>query len=135
MISIHLHRFFLENIGHMYDFEGGGVVPGRVWGRVSISKEKKFNWILIHIYLQLMLYYLSNQMHSNPFHMTKHIHQIDKLIIKKNVPNDTASSQVVSLILENAVSFGTVWIFQTGPISAHSVNVRCWHCFSFCKLN
>ena len=23
---------FFENIGHKYDFDGGGVVPGRVWG-------------------------------------------------------------------------------------------------------
>ena len=25
--------FIFENIGHKYDFEGGGVVPGRGWGR------------------------------------------------------------------------------------------------------
>ena len=23
---------FVENIGHKYDFQGGGVVSGRVWG-------------------------------------------------------------------------------------------------------
>ena len=42
--------------------------------------------------------YLSNQMHSNPFQMTKHIHQIWQ--INKKCSNDTASSQGVSLILE-----------------------------------
>ena len=69
---------FFENIGHKYDFEGGGVVPGRVWGWWGgpYPKKKHFNRILIHIYLSQCLDYLSNQMHSNPFHMTKHIHQI-----------------------------------------------------------
>ena len=38
-----------ENIGHKYDFQGGGVVSGRVWGRGwwSRSKEKGFNRLLI----------------------------------------------------------------------------------------
>ena len=39
---------FVENIGHKYDFQGGGVVPGRGWGW-SRSKEKSFNRLLIHI--------------------------------------------------------------------------------------
>ena len=40
----------VENIGHKYDFQGSGVVSGRVWGWVwSRSKEKSFNRLLIHI--------------------------------------------------------------------------------------
>ena len=41
---------FVENIGHKYDFQGGGVVSGRVGGGGwSRSKEKHFNRLLIHI--------------------------------------------------------------------------------------
>ena len=42
---------FVENIGHKYDFQGGGVVSGRGWGcgGWSRSKEKSFNR-LIHIF-------------------------------------------------------------------------------------
>ena len=32
---------FVENIGHKYDFQGGGVVSGRDGGGGSRSKEKK----------------------------------------------------------------------------------------------
>ena len=32
-----MHIIFFENIGHKYDFEGGGVV-GVGWGRWSSSK-------------------------------------------------------------------------------------------------
>ena len=41
---------FVENIGHKYDFQGGGVVSDSVlgWGW-SRSKEKSFNRLLIHI--------------------------------------------------------------------------------------
>ena len=34
---------FVENIGHKYDFQGGGVVSGRVWewwGVVEIQRKK-----------------------------------------------------------------------------------------------
>ena len=34
---------YVENIGHKYDFKGGGV------GGWSRSKEKSFNRLLIHI--------------------------------------------------------------------------------------
>ena len=41
---------FVENIVQKYDFQGGGVVSGRFWGRGwSRSKEKSFNRLLIHI--------------------------------------------------------------------------------------
>ena len=42
---------FVENIGHKYDFQGGGVVSGRGWGGGvwPRSKEKNFNRLLIHI--------------------------------------------------------------------------------------
>ena len=33
---------FVENIGHKYDFQGGGVVSGWGWGGWSRSKEKRF---------------------------------------------------------------------------------------------
>ena len=47
--------FFFENIGHKYDFEGGGVVLHRIWGwGVVHIQRKKVNRILIHIYLQSM---------------------------------------------------------------------------------
>ena len=44
---------FVENIGHKYDFWGGGVVSGWVWGwgGWSRSKEKKFQQI-INTYFQ-----------------------------------------------------------------------------------
>ena len=32
---------FVENIGHKYDFQGGGVVYGRVWGWVVQIQRKK----------------------------------------------------------------------------------------------
>ena len=42
---------FVENIGHNYDFEGGGVASGRILGLgVSGPDPKK----TIHIYLQSM---------------------------------------------------------------------------------
>ena len=42
---------FVENIGHKYDFQGGGVVSGRVWkwGGGPDPKKKGFNRLLIHI--------------------------------------------------------------------------------------
>ena len=44
---------FVENIGHKYDFQGGGVVSGRGWGgsRQSRFKEKKF-YQIINTYFQ-----------------------------------------------------------------------------------
>ena len=57
---------FVENIGHKYDFLGGGVVSGRVWGGGGPDpKKKSFNRILIHIYLQSMfrLSFQSNGLH------------------------------------------------------------------------
>ena len=41
---------FVENIGHKYDFQGGGVVSGRVWGWGVVKIQRKsFNRLLIHI--------------------------------------------------------------------------------------
>ena len=31
---------FVENIGHKYDFQGGGVVSGRGWGVFQIQRKK-----------------------------------------------------------------------------------------------
>ena len=41
----------VENIGQKYDFQGGGVVSGRVWGLGGgpDPKKKSFNRLLIHI--------------------------------------------------------------------------------------
>ena len=42
---------FVENIGQKYDFQGGGVVSGRVLGVGGCPgpKKKGFNRLLIHI--------------------------------------------------------------------------------------
>ena len=40
---------FVENIGHQYDFQGGGVVSSRGWGWVVVQIQKGFNRLLIHI--------------------------------------------------------------------------------------
>ena len=44
---------FVDNIGHKYDFQGDGVVSGRVWewgGKAGLDPKKKgFNRLLIHI--------------------------------------------------------------------------------------
>ena len=60
---------FVENIGHKYDFQGGGMVSGRVWGWWFRSKEKSLNGILIHIDLQSMfrLPFQSNTFKSIPY--------------------------------------------------------------------
>ena len=44
---------FVENIGHNYDFEGGGVVSGRVLGgsRWSRPKEKKTYLLTVNVYI------------------------------------------------------------------------------------
>ena len=45
---------FVENIGHKYDFKGGGLVSGRVWGwgwGGPDPKKKSFNRLLIHIFI------------------------------------------------------------------------------------
>ena len=46
--------FFFFNIGHKYDFEGGGTWWGLGVGGGPDPKKKSFNRILIHIYLQSM---------------------------------------------------------------------------------
>ena len=42
---------FVENTGQKYDFQGGGVVSGRVWGWGDgpDPKKKGLNRLLIHI--------------------------------------------------------------------------------------
>ena len=41
---------FVENIGHKYDFQGGGVISGRGGGGGGLDpKTKSFNRLLIHI--------------------------------------------------------------------------------------
>ena len=69
-------------------------------------------------------------LHSIPFHNSQ-INKKKKKTNSPNVPNDTAfskirlthqvdwTSQVVSLILENAVSFGPILV------RAHSIDVQC----------
>ena len=49
-----MYIMFFENIGHKYDFEGGGVVPGRGWGGGWSSSKETNLFYQINSYLLTM---------------------------------------------------------------------------------
>ena len=71
-IDIYLSTLvFVENIGHKYQFQGGGVVSGRVWGGglVQIQRKKvlsEYQYIFTH---SQHLDYLSHQIGCTPNHV------------------------------------------------------------------